>query len=104
MSAEERDLTDVHRALIQAFIVNRRFTSQELQKALASILTVSNQIARNDTEVAPEITARDITEEQIDDYIGAANSALYHLDYEIRCLTDSDNSLMWQLVRYLLCV
>ncbi|KAK9484300.1 hypothetical protein V1527DRAFT_470594 [Lipomyces starkeyi] len=97
MPAEERDLTDVHRALIQAFILNRRFTSQELQKALASILTVSNQIARNGTEVAPEITARDITEEQIDDYIGAANSALYHLDYEIRCLTDSDNSLMWQL-------
>ncbi|KAK9377208.1 uncharacterized protein V1513DRAFT_437680 [Lipomyces chichibuensis] len=96
MSAQARDFTDVHRALIQAFIVNRRFTSQELQTALASILTVSNQIAQNE-EVTPEITARDVTEEQIDDYIGAANSALYRLDYEIRCLRGSDNSLTWQL-------
>ncbi|KAK9237935.1 hypothetical protein V1525DRAFT_432258 [Lipomyces kononenkoae] len=102
MSTEVRDLSDVHRALIQAFIVNRNFGAQELRKAIASILTVSNQIAEN-TEDVPEIRARDITEEQVDDYIAVANSALYRLDFEIRCSKDSDNSLTWQLVRQLLC-
>ncbi|KAK9245476.1 hypothetical protein V1506DRAFT_538267 [Lipomyces tetrasporus] len=97
MSSEERDLTDVHRALIQAFIVNRKFTTSELQRALANILSVSNQIAQSGSEVGHEVRARDITEEQIDDYVGVANSALYHLDYEIRCTKDSDNSLTWQL-------
>ncbi|KAK9365814.1 hypothetical protein V1509DRAFT_649272 [Lipomyces kononenkoae] len=97
MSTEERDVSDVHRALIQAFIVNRKFAAPELRKALASILTVSNQIAENNTEDVPEIRARDITEEQIDDYIAVANSALYRLDFEIRCSKDSDNSLTWQL-------
>lgn len=52
-----------------------------------------------DDSISVTVNEDDVTQEQIEEYIGIINSELYQLDYEIRCSIDLDNMLVWQLVR-----
>lgn len=42
MASEKRALTEVDRALVQAFVAQRRLNATQLKRALAEIITVSS--------------------------------------------------------------
>ncbi|KAK7204390.1 hypothetical protein BZA70DRAFT_296169 [Myxozyma melibiosi] len=96
MANDKRKMTDADRALVQAFVANRRLDIEQLRKALSDILNVSNKLQQGDdyeTEIEPD----EISQEQVEEYIGVLNSELYSLDYEIRCSVSPDNVLTWHL-------
>ncbi|KAK9382234.1 uncharacterized protein V2V93DRAFT_379167 [Kockiozyma suomiensis] len=98
MASEKRALTEVDRALVQAFVAQRRLNATQLKRALAEIITVSNKLQQGgDDSISVTVNEDDVTQEQIEEYIGIINSELYQLDYEIRCSIDLDNMLVWQL-------
>ncbi|KAK9446441.1 uncharacterized protein V1518DRAFT_407930 [Limtongia smithiae] len=103
MAGETHALTDVERALVQAFMANRTFKESQLKRALASILTASNRLVggANVGNDALVVDQDSITTEQIGEYISTINTALYDLDYEVRCTQTENNGLVWELVRFI---
>ncbi|GKZ24793.1 hypothetical protein AbraIFM66951_001768 [Aspergillus brasiliensis] len=76
--AEDHDrYDDSNRAFLQAFMARSTMTFAQAKPVLAAIFSV-----RDDEQVSPE----DITEDDLQTYIAAANSAISPFDLEIRSI------------------
>ncbi|KAK9479583.1 hypothetical protein V1514DRAFT_327618 [Lipomyces japonicus] len=89
--------SDVHRAIIQAFLGSREFNQEQMKNALASILTTSNKLeADGESDHAADVSPSQISVDQINEFISLANEGLFELDYEIRASREL-GELVWRL-------
>lgn len=76
------DFEDTNRAFIQAFFARNVMTLEEAKPILAGIFSINEE---------KEVASEDITEEDLNSMISAANDALSPLDYLIRSTIDQES-------------
>lgn len=93
MSEDEAQYNDSNRAFLQAFMARGSLTFEEAKPILAFIFSVHGSCTALLVWVSRwltvstegrEVLSEDITQQDIDSYIGAANAAISPLDLEIR--------------------